>query len=56
MIIRHANMLSEHFSSVQIVATKVNPDGNTSDFAGGSGDIHARVHVAQSWIRRMGEF
>lgn len=53
MLQSHANQLSEHFSSVQIAATKVNPNGSTSDFAAGSGDLHARVHLADWWVRKM---
>lgn len=53
MLQSHSNQLSEHFSSVQITATKVNPNGSTSDFAAGSGDLHARVHMADWWVRKM---
>ncbi len=53
MIQRHANMLAEHFSSVQIVATKVEPNGATSDYAAGSGDLHARVHMTGCWVGKV---
>jgi len=53
MLQRHAVQLSEHFSSVQIVATKVEPNGSTGDYAAGSGDLHARVHMTGCWVDRI---
>ena len=53
MLQRHANQLAEHFTNIQIVATKVEPSGCTADFAAGSGDLHARVHMAGVWVDRM---
>ena len=42
--------LSEHASSVQVVGTVVNPDGSTSRFAHGYGDLHARMRVMDLWL------
>lgn len=53
MLQRHANQLAEHFGNVQIVATKIDATGNTLDFAAGSGDLHARVHMAGVWVDRI---
>lgn len=49
MMRRHASQLSEHFSSVQIVGTKLEPDGGTMFVTGGSGDIMARIKFAEEW-------
>lgn len=53
MLQRHANQLAEHFGNVQIVATKINATGSTLDFAAGSGDLHARVHMTGCWADRI---
>jgi hypothetical protein len=53
MLQRHAAMLSEHFTNIQIIATKIDSEGSTLDFAAGSGDLHARVHMAGVWVDRM---
>ena len=53
MLQRHANQLAEHFGNVQIVATKIDATGGTLDFAAGSGDLHARVHMAGVWVDRI---
>ena len=53
MLQRHANQLAEHFGNVQIIATKIEANGATSDYAAGSGDLHARVHMAGCWVRRV---
>lgn len=46
---RHANQLSEHFSSVQIIATRLEPCGGTRRFNKGSGDLYARVAASRVW-------
>lgn len=51
MLGRHLSQLSEHFSSVQIIASKVNPDGGTSYFSQGAGDWYARQGLAQRFIK-----
>lgn len=48
---RHANMLAEHFSSVQIIATKLEPDGGTRGFGQGSGDWYARLGAARAFLQ-----
>ena len=53
MLQRHCGQLSEHFTNIQIIATKLEPNGATSDYAAGSGDLHARVHMAGCWVRRV---
>lgn len=49
MMRRHASQLSEHFSCVQIVGTKLEPDGGTMFVTEGSGDIMARIKCAEEW-------
>lgn len=53
MIRRHVGMLSEHVSSVQINATKLNSDGTTTAFTLGSGDIYARRNLAEDWLEHV---
>lgn len=53
MIQRHATQLAEHFANIQILATKLDARGDTSDFAAGSGDLHARVHMTGVWVDRI---
>lgn len=44
---KHLGMLAEHFTSVQIVATQLLPDGNTKLYTRGSGDWFARRGACQ---------
>lgn len=55
IITAFAERCAEHFSNVQIIATKVMPDGQTLDFAAGSGDIHARYHASKVWVQRVAQ-
>lgn len=48
---RHTGQLAEHFSSVQIVATRLEEDGSTTGFAKGAGDYYARRGVSQEWLK-----
>lgn len=50
MVRRHCGQLSEHFNSVQIMVTKLNPDGTTSCCAWGNGDLLARVKGTEIWL------
>lgn len=50
MIRRHVVQLSEHLTSIQIVGTQLQPNGKTIMFSMGSGDLLARVKVAEVWI------
>lgn len=45
-------ILSEHFESVQVLASNVRPDGKTSFTQWGSGNYYARVQMAQTFIDR----
>lgn len=43
--------LSEHFDTVQIVATRVDPDGGTTDlYANGMGNEYARIASMDEWL------
>lgn len=48
---RHADQLSEFFTSVQIVCTSLEPDGATRRFEKGSGDYYARMGAVRDWLR-----
>lgn len=52
---RHAVQLSEHFSSVQIITTFLEPDGNTMYITEGSGDMMARIKGTEVWCRMANE-
>ncbi len=54
MIRRHSVQLSEHLSSVQINGTILMPDGTTSMFSYGLGDLTARVKMSELWVRATG--
>lgn len=49
-ISRLTSQLSEHFSCVQIIATRLESDGGTRKFAHGSGDFFARKGVVRDWL------
>lgn len=51
-ITRHAIQLSEHYDAIQILATRLDPEGNTHYYRSGSGNLAARVEVARSFVRR----
>lgn len=53
MLARHTNILAEHFSSVQIICTKLEPDGNTRRFHKGSGDFYARLGATAAWLNEQ---
>lgn len=46
------SQLAEHFSSIQIVGTALQPDGGTTWHAAGSGDWYARKAACQEFIER----
>ena len=47
-----ASQLSEHMNSVQVVGTILHPDGTTSSFRCGSGDLLARMKASETWLGR----
>lgn len=49
---REAEKLMEHFSSVQILASRVDADGSTHMFTMGRGDWYARQGLAHEFISR----
>lgn len=55
LVQRHGVQLSEHFSSVTIIATRLEANGSTSLFVGGSGDVYARVKAAETWADRISD-
>jgi len=52
MLRRVAIQLGEHFNSVQVLATKVEPSGGTTLFRMGVGDWYARRGAAQEFIEK----
>ncbi len=46
----HLNGLSEHFDSVQILATRLEPDGRTVATILGSGNWYARTGLARFFL------
>jgi hypothetical protein len=55
MIDKHLSMLSEHFDTVQILCSRVGPNGGTETWTRGSGNILAREQHARDFVRRMAE-
>lgn len=55
MIARHVVQMSEHVSSIQVVATKLESDGTTTRFAYGSGDMFARVKSMEVFAEQVEE-
>lgn len=55
MASRHAVQLSEHFTSVQIVTTHLEPEGGTMYICEGQGDILARIKAAEVWVKMANE-
>jgi len=53
MIARHVVQLSEHVSSVQIICTKLEADGNTTLFTFGNGDLYARAKACETFLNRI---
>lgn len=54
----HVAQLAEHFDSVQIFCTKVNPvegQRGTASVTYGAGDQYARMGVTDLWLRRHRE-
>jgi len=52
MLDKHCNALAEHFDSVQVLVSRLNPDGTTQAFVRGSGNWYARQAVAREFITR----
>lgn len=52
---RYAGMLSEHFTSVQIIVTDFRGNDFTGLYSAGSGDIFARVKATEKWLDKMDE-
>lgn len=53
---QHAAALAEHFENVQIFCSSVEEGGDTTlSTQIGSGNIHARVNHARSWVIRQDE-
>lgn len=50
MIARHVVQLSEHVTSIQVVATKLEADGTTIRFSYGSGDMYARAKSMETLL------
>lgn len=50
MVRRHVSQLSEHFDSVTILCTRLEPNGSTSAHINGSGDIKARRAMAEDFL------
>jgi len=50
MMDRHAVQLSEHVTSIQLMATILQPDGTTTRIHGGRGDLCARMKCAELWL------
>lgn len=48
----HAVAMSEHFDSVQIIATKLMPDGSTRMRPYGEGNWYARYGSVRDWLKR----
>lgn len=48
----HAIALSEHFDSVQIIATKLQPDGSTRMRPYGEGNWFSRYGSVRDWLKR----
>lgn len=55
MLRKHAGMLSEHFETVQIFATKLVPDGGTITVSQGSGNWYARYGQIKEWCVKQDE-
>jgi hypothetical protein len=45
-----SGQLSEHFASVQIVGTILDPNGRTRRFSWGAGDLAARFKAAEMFL------
>lgn len=50
MVIRHVGILSEHLDSVQIMGTRVKPDGSTQAYVFGAGNQYARMQIAEEYL------
>lgn len=58
LVKKHVAELAEHFDSVQIFVTKVNPtpgERSTAAITYGSGDQYARMGICDTWLRRHRE-
>ena len=49
-LVKTANGLAEHFEAVQIMTSYVDANNNTVTMYAGSGNWHARQHMAQDFI------
>ncbi len=45
-------LLAEHYSSVQIIATRLEPNGSTSLDLIGTGDYYARLGACNAFMQR----
>lgn len=48
----HAAQLSEHFDSVQIIVTAIDPEEGTGIYRAGRGNYYARIGAVEEWLRR----
>ena len=48
----HASQLSEHFDSVLILASYLEPDGTTAAVASGQGNFYARIGMAHKFVEQ----
>ena len=51
-LVKTSNALAEHFESVQILVSYVDTQNNTVSMYAGSGNWHARQHMAQDFIQK----
>ena len=52
---RHAVQLTEHWDVVQIITSRFNADGGTSNGAWGAGNWYARYGMLKAWVVREEE-
>jgi hypothetical protein len=52
---RCLTVLSEHYDTVDIIVTRLNPDGTTNADSGGIGNWYARFGAAQEFVERQME-
>lgn len=50
MLSKHSAMLAEHFDSVLLLTSRLNPDGTTTMHVDGSGNWYARVGMAREFL------
>jgi hypothetical protein len=52
LLTAHAVRLSEHFDSVQLLASYLEPDGTTTAVAAGQGNWWARLGMTQGFLEK----